>query len=217
MAKLKPIAAIKIQRFRRDYNTQIVVDKWKFIIRRLTRVALPRIKRFLRNCFLSWEHRHDKMAVAIQRVVRMYLCRVKYYRTLGYKYLYGIEHFNKAALHIQRNYRGWIGRKFSAKAGVERMLQIHIDLPACIKIQRVFRGSRGRIKAKRRALEIYSANLLQRNFAKFVRRIWTAQVNYARKLQRMATRFIIIIPSLLINITYHYLKIKGSKNIFEDF
>jgi hypothetical protein len=118
----------------------------------------------------------------------MYLCRVKYYRTLGYKYLYGIEHFQKAALHIQRNYRGWIGRKYNAKAGVERMLQIQIDLPASIKLQRVFRGSRGRIKAKRRALEIYSANLLQRNFAKFVRWIWTAQVIHARKLQRMATR-----------------------------
>ena len=118
----------------------------------------------------------------------MYLCRVKYYRALGYKYLYGIEHFQRAALHIQRNYRGWIGRKYNAKSGVERMLQIQIDLPATIKLQRIFRGSRGRIKATRRALEIYSANLLQRNFAKFVRWIWTAQVIHARKLQRMATR-----------------------------
>ena len=88
------------------------------LIRRLTRVALPRIKRFLRNCFLSWEHRHDKMAVSIQRVFRMYLPRVRYYKALGCKYLYGIEHFSKAAIHIQRNYRGWIGRKFNAKLGI---------------------------------------------------------------------------------------------------
>jgi hypothetical protein len=73
-------------------------------------------------------------------------------------------------------------------SSVEIYSQIQIDLPASIKLQRVFRGSRGRIKAKRRALEIYSANLLQRNFAKFVRWIWTAQVIHARKLQRMATR-----------------------------
>lgn len=56
------------------------------------------------------------------------------------------------------------------------MLQIQIDWPASIKLQRVWRGSRGRLKAKRRALEIYSANLLQRNFAKFVRWIWTSEV-----------------------------------------
>lgn len=29
LAKLKPIAVVKIQRFRRDYNTQVIIDKWK--------------------------------------------------------------------------------------------------------------------------------------------------------------------------------------------
>lgn len=185
MRHLEPIAATRIQRCFRDYRSRVIVAVWHYLTFRLTRWVLPKIKRFIRNCFISWMRRHFKFAAVIQSVVRMHLCRIRYWKMLGNHYLLE-QYIPFAVVQIQRVVRGRIGRKIHASL-FEKVLHVRIDQPAALRLQRVYRGHLGRKRAKRKRKEVRSANLLQRNVRHFLKKLHQARCAQAALEKRSAT------------------------------
>ena len=72
-------------------------------------MILPKIKRFIKNSFLSWSYRREKYAIIIQRVIRKYIAINRYYCKFGYRY-YFLNVFPKAAVMIQKLIRGFLGK-----------------------------------------------------------------------------------------------------------
>ena len=80
-----PKAAMIIQKCWRAMKSRIVRRKWRFLTFRLSRVILPKIKRFLNNIFYSKYGRKKEhyYATIIQSVIRMYLCRAANMKMIG--------------------------------------------------------------------------------------------------------------------------------------
>jgi hypothetical protein len=176
LRKIAPLACIRIQRSYRAYVGNKILLRWRAAVYRMTRRVLPWIKLFLKNCYMSWTRKHEHQATVIQSCVRMHLCRARYYRSLGEKYL-SMYFFYCAARDLQRIMRGkWGRRRFEVvKSDV---LMVKINQPCCLRLQRVYRGWVGRNLARRRRYEIRATLKLQRNIKAFVWRIWKKQMIY---------------------------------------
>lgn len=146
LKKLMPLAAVRVQRLWRKYKSGILIMKWKSLSYRLSRVVWPKMKRFLRNCFWSWTSRQDFGAVPIQSMARMWLCRNRYLRHKAQMSALPLPTFYHAsALQIQRIIRGRKGRA-KYHSIIEGEIFRRINIPCCIKLQRVYRGYRGRLR-----------------------------------------------------------------------
>ena len=188
LKKLMPLAATRVQRLWRKYKSGVLILKWKAISYRLTRVVWPKMKRFLRNCFWSWTSRQDYGAVPIQSMARMWLCRNRYLRHMAQKAALPLPTFyHAAALHIQRIIRGRKGRaKFHSI--IEGEVFRRINIPCSIKLQRVYRGYRGRLRTLQKRREIKMANRIQRAAATYVQRVWAREVAYHKHRKVAATQ-----------------------------
>lgn len=177
LKKIAPLACIRIQRSYRAYTGNKILLRWRAAVYRMTRRVLPWIKLFLKNCYMSWTRKHEHQATVIQSCVRMHLCRTRYYRSLGEKYL-SMYLYYCAATDIQRVLRGkWGRRRFEVVKG--EVLRVKIDQPCCLRLQRVYRGWVGRNLARQRRYEVRATLKLQRNIKAFVWRVWKKQMVYA--------------------------------------
>jgi hypothetical protein len=185
LAKLRPIAVVQIQKRYRFYRAQIIEDRWRICAYKLTRVALPKVKLFIKNCFRSWTRRHDIKAILIQKTIRMWIFRNRLFKLICEKHI--MPKFPPAAIMIQKNMRGLWGRRRSLFV-IDAVLSKRIDIPAAIRLQRVYRGSVGRVIMTRKKLELKTANFLQNVCQKFVRRVWAAQVAVELHREQSATK-----------------------------
>lgn len=182
-SKLRPLVCIRIQRCWRNMKTRVILKCWRFLTFRLTRVALPKIKRFIRNCYLSWIAKRNVMAIRIQCVVRMRIALTKYYHRLGE--LHFDTRFVRAAVTIQRLMRGFLGRRLFARH-VEAFLVWRIDVPAAVMIQRKYRG---RLGVKKAAYWRYCRECLitiQMFARRCVKRRWKLELMRNRLLEHSA-------------------------------
>jgi len=179
---LRPRAATRIQRSYRDSRSRAFYRVWQWLVYRLTRTALPKIKRFIRNCFLSWIARRNIFAVRIQKVCRGFLGRAVYLHRVGERHYGGI--FPPAALTIQKLIRGYLGRS-KVEAYIESVLRVQIDIPAAIRLQRIYRGRLGKKVLARLRVEFAALLFIQRIGRRFVHRIWDNEV-YVAKVQKSA-------------------------------
>ena len=185
LKRLMPIAALRIQRMFLNYKSRIIIAKWHKLTYRLTRWVLPKIKRFIRNCFLSLSIRYDYAAIPIQSLVRMWICKNRYIKIIYERFAYTCVIYDQAATQIQRIIRGRWGRKRHASM-FEGVLKNRIDFYACNKIQRIWRGTRGKIILKELKREMKAILLIQKHVVIFVRKIWDSEVAYHLKLKLAA-------------------------------
>eukprot|EP01038_Epipyxis_sp_PR26KG_P013030 gene13030-17462_t len=82
--KLRPIAASKIQRCYRFSKSRVYLKWWRYLVYRISRVLLPKIKLFIKNCFLSWIKKRNDKAIKIQSIIRVRIAKSKYYQKLEY-------------------------------------------------------------------------------------------------------------------------------------
>lgn len=184
-SRLQPLAAIRIQRFYRFFVEKRVLITWWYLVRRLTRFALPKIKRFIRNCFLSWIAKRQESAVVIQKYVRRRLVRVKAIKLQALLSVYR-DVFPVAAVQIQRIFRGRQGRR-RCRQILEAYLQLYVDIPAAIRIQRVFRGRRAKGLLDAMRYEYHCLLRIQFWARAVVRRIWDQQLLVAQRIKHAAT------------------------------
>jgi stress-induced morphogen len=186
--RLQPLAAMKIQRLYREIVSYRIITCWQQLVYRMTRRILPKIKRFIRNCFLSWIYRRSFSVIKIQRLVRRQLAKIGFYRYYGTSYFLAIGGlFHISVILIQRHIRGYLGRKFYA-VYLNNYLKRYIDIPAAIRIQRIYRG---RLAKKLLIFLRYQRKLqlrLQHFIKRFIHRKWDKQVTYQRKLKYSAIR-----------------------------
>ena len=184
LQRLEPVAAVRIQRLFRHKKAKRIVLKFQALTYRLTRFVLPKIKRFLRNCFLQNIEKFFQKATQVQKTLRMWLvknrmCKLKAAKKLEGKYDVWKEHYHVQAIKIQRIIRGNWGRA-RFKTFIEGTLVQRVDIPNSIKIQRRWRGYAGRRIAEKRRYELRCQLLLQRVCRAFVHRIWAAQMAQAK-------------------------------------
>jgi hypothetical protein len=143
MRQLRPQAATRIQRTFRSMRSRMLRQQWFWLTRRLTRVVLPKIKRFIMNCFysLTRDRNEHLKAAKIQAMVRCFLCRARFIKLRGERLFYGII-IPQAVTMIQKIVRGKIGRRLYLER-MEVVLREKIDLPATRRLQRIFRGHLG--------------------------------------------------------------------------
>lgn len=65
-------------------------------------------------------------------------------------------------------------------------LAIHVDIPAAIRLQRIYRGRLAKFILKQLKIEMKAILCLQRNFRIIVYRIWDNQVRYEKKRKNAA-------------------------------
>ena len=192
---LVPIAVVRVQRLFRTRKTKRIILKFQKLTFRMTRWVLPKIKRFLRNCFLKNIEKFYSKAVVIQSVLRMYLVKNRYAKKLSERNLIPWEwrpFYTSQVIKIQRILRGNWGRA-RFLTFIEDALILRVDVPHSIKIQRRFRGVLGRKISAKRRYELKCLLLLQRVCKAFVRKIWEAQmvkakleIDSAVQIQRIA-------------------------------
>lgn len=182
--RLQPIAATRIQRFYRSFRVKKVLVTWWYLSRRLTRFVLPKIKRFIRNCFLWWISKRQASAVVIQKYVRRRLAYIKRLKYLAIRYLYRTV-FPPAATHIQRIVRGHFGRLRFQRIQTA-MLILMVDVPAALRIQRIFRGRRAKKILQRLKYEHKMLLRLQKWVRETVRRIWDRELIEAQRIKTAA-------------------------------
>ena len=96
LRRLGPFAAIRIQQAYKYAKWRRVKLKWTYLTFHLTRVLLPKIKRFLNNIFYSIIKRKNKNAIIIQSFIRSYLYRVRRTQAMGnYCFFQGILYLIK--------------------------------------------------------------------------------------------------------------------------
>ena len=94
LRRLSPLAAIRIQQAYRYAKWRRIKAKWSYLTFHLSRVLLPKIKRFLNNIFYSIMKRKMKSAVIIQSLILSYLYRVRRKKAIGiYCFFEGILFF----------------------------------------------------------------------------------------------------------------------------
>lgn len=183
--KLRPVAATRIQVYYRDYRYKIIKKIWVKITFRLTRVCLPKIKRFVRNCFLSWISKRDTVAIQIQKVYRAWKARTIVYNKLGNKVLIN-DLFIEVAIKVQKIIRGYLGRlRFSRL--MDQWIWKRIVIPAATRLQRMYRGRYGRKIAKQKRLELNSCLKIQKCIRRHVHRLWDNQLFVAQSEKYAAT------------------------------
>jgi stress-induced morphogen len=182
---LRPRAAMRIQRCFRTSQSRVWLRIWQFITYKLTRIILPKIKRFIRNCFLSWLRRRAVYAVRIQSMVRGFVGRCRYYKRLGELY-YFQQVFPRAALKVQKVIRGFLGR-CRMKRHLEAVLHRHIVVPAAIRLQRIYRGRLAKLELARLRVRAAAVDTLQKHIRAFVHRVWKTQMALELKRKRAAT------------------------------
>jgi len=82
--------------------------------------------------------------------------------------------------------RGYLGRKYF-KHYLNEYLIIYINIPAIIRLQRIFRGRLGQKYLQFLRYEKKCLLLIQNFCRRFVRRKWDAEVRYHRKIKQSAT------------------------------
>ncbi len=184
LKRMEPVAAARIQRLFRNKKSKRIVLAFQALTYRLTRFVLPKIKRFLRNCFLQNIDKFFQRAVRVQKVLRMWLVKNRMAKLKASKKLIGMEpiwreHHHIQIIKIQRIIRGNWGRA-RFKTFIEGVLREKVDIPRSIKIQKRWRGTMGRMIAERKRYERRCQLLLQRVCRAFVHRIWAAQMAQAK-------------------------------------
>ncbi len=184
-ARLKPVAAVKIQHCFRAMKTRIILRVWRGLTFRLTRRVLPKIKFFIRNCFLSWIAKRNHSATKIQSVVRVYLSRIVYFQRLGERYFVrGL--FERAAVKMQQLVRGFLGRRRFWRLMVICLVQ-KVDHPAALRLQRIYRGRLAKLLLVKKRHAMRCRIKLQLFARAYVRRIWDGQLRAAQRIKRAAT------------------------------
>lgn len=193
LARLAPMAATRIQRCFRAFKSRQIMKMWRYLVRRMTRVILPKIKLFLKNCYESWLRKHSWCANSIQAAVRMHIVRTRYKKLLGESlYLTNLEGrstgygiFDEHAIVIQRCIRGRWGRKI----GVEKLIwTLHwkIEQPASVCIQRVYRGHVARLVARHERYKRRMRRRVQRFGRKLLQHLWKIRSDRAKLVHRSA-------------------------------
>jgi hypothetical protein len=195
LRKLQPIGAIRIQRLFRLKRSKRIIAVWRYAAYRMTRWVLPKIKRFLRNCFLQNIAKFYDKAVIIQTVLRMFLVKNRYRKFLSKQKLFSNDWRNlyiESVIKIQSRIRGNWGRARFVTF-IEGVLISRVDVPNSIKIQKRYRGVLGRRRAAIARHVAACLALLQRVCRAFVKRVWAAQMAQAKleiesatKIQRIA-------------------------------
>lgn len=183
--KLRPLAAVRIQRTFRFSRAVTILKMWRWLSFRLTRVVLPKIKRFIRNCFLSWIEKRTKNAIVIQSIARVRIAMTRYYKKRGEQYF--MEVFRESIVKIQKIVRGFLIRR-GMGAHIERFLVGRIDIPAALRLQRFYRGYLGRIIAERRRYVLACQLKLQLFIKAFVHRRWDEQLAHEKLIKFSATQ-----------------------------
>ena len=209
LAKMLPRAVIPLQRRFHNRRSNRLLARWQPMVLRMTRVVMPKMKRFLRNCFLclTWKLTHN--TIVIQSVCRMYIAKVRFVRRKEERRLWSnlldlVMPYHKAAIQIQRRIRGNVGRRGYAQR-IEDMLVKRIDWPRSIKIQKIYRGLLGRRKAAKARYMLKCLLLLQKVIRAFVRRIWDAQLAQAQLEERMATAIQRIVRGRIDRVLVRYI------------
>ncbi len=184
LRKLRPIAATRIQRLFHNVKSRVVRRKWMRVVRHLSRRVLPKMKRFLRNCYLSWLVRHKAAAIIIQRCMRKYVFKERLFYLYGWKYLGWRP--DQAATEIQRHIRGVWARRLIPPMLEAKLVKL-VDHPAANCIQRIFRGTKGRIIATEKRRKLKACLIIQRLIRRFLIRCWEIRHAYAMLLERSAT------------------------------
>ena len=149
----------------------------------LTRCVLPKIKRFLRNCFLQNIEKFFQRAVRVQKVLRMWLVKNRMAKLKASKKLLVWHLFGKSTttFRLSRSRESFEAiSRARFKTFIEGVLVEKVDIPASIKIQKRWRGAMGRKIAERKRYERRCQLLLQRVCRAFVHRIWAAQMAQAK-------------------------------------
>jgi hypothetical protein len=182
--RVRPFAVVRIQRCYRAMKSRIVRKVWRQLVFHITRRVLPKMKRFLANCYKSWLVRHNACAVKIQSAVRIHLARVRCWFKRGLNYITVEPH--RAAIRLQRAFRGRQGRLRYDRL-FEEMLFYKVEWPAAIMLQRIYRGKLSREVAAQKRLEKRCAQVLQRSIRAFVQRLWLARHRRVRLEEQSAT------------------------------
>jgi len=181
---LRPRAAVRIQRCFRCSQSRVFLRIWQYMVYKLTRIVLPKIKRFIRNCFLSWLARRAVFAVRIQKIVRGFVGRARYYKKVGQLYYQDI--FPPAALKIQKIIRGFLGRR-KAHLHVEVVLRRYIDIPAAVRLQRIYRGRLAKLVLEKLKVRAAAVLTIQHCVRAYVHRVWARAVYVELCRKRAAT------------------------------
>jgi hypothetical protein len=185
-SRLKPLAAARIQKFYRDMKRYLILKMWNYLSYRLTRILLPKIKFFIKNCFVSWIKKRNVSATTIQKICRGRIARIKIYKIYGQQ-LFFKNWYHNAAIQIQKYIRGYLARKYYEHVHVPQKLFFIIVMPAVIRMQRIFRGRLAKKIAARKRYERKCLLLLQRVIKAFVRRVWDEQKRIALLEKNSAT------------------------------
>lgn len=145
MKKLVPIAASRIQGQYRKHLARKAMAAWLKLIMKAVRIIGPIVRKFATNCIQMWYKKINSSAIIIQTLMRRYLGHLKYCRVRGHMFTAYIA--IPAVIKIQKSIRGKIGRRLALEQ-LERVLLVKVDIPCAVIMQRVFRGTRGRIRAR---------------------------------------------------------------------
>ena len=146
LKKLAPIAATRIQRCWAKLLSRRRTAIFQTMVYRLTRKVLPKMKKFLKNCFLSWIEKRRASSIKIQSVIMMYSGKVRKFRRAGMKSFLILKSFFLCAFtpcvpffvfHSSFPFCVLSGEKY-----LMHPEKFHI---AATYIQKFFRGYRGRI------------------------------------------------------------------------
>jgi len=184
LKKMHPLAVVRIQRMFKNVKSNLIRRVWVRCTRRLTRRVLPKIKRFLKNCYLSWLVRHKAAAIIIQRCMRRYVFRERIYYHYGLRYLSWRPDI--AATEIQRRLRGNWARHLIPYL-LEARLVLMVDHPSARAVQRIFRGKIGRAIAKEKRKRKRAVIKIQKSVRRFLIRCWEIRHTYAVLLEKSAT------------------------------
>jgi len=183
-AIMLPVAIVRIQRCYRKYRSRNLINVWAWACLRMSRVVIPKLKLFFLNCVRKWYLVRYRSVSAIQAMVRMHLVRCEYFRLLGSRHNAAI--CGRAALQIQRVFRGKLGRSLHAGM-IEGEIVLRVDVPAATRIQRVYRGYLGKLRAVYQRKYLRAARMLQACIRHFVHRRWYQQIRVQRLRHEAAT------------------------------